>query len=144
MNNKTGLLIFLTLIIADLFNLSAQSQSQDAEDFKPAGRPMLLLFANVHTTFSDNKHLTAFEVNRGFLGYHYSFSEKFSARIVCDATTQSVNGKTLMEGFLRNAYLQFDNGKFLVRGGLINSEHMTVADRLWNYRYVAKSLMLRV
>lgn len=141
MNDRIRLLIFLGLITADLFNVSAQSPAQNPDGFAPSGKPLFVLFSDVHTTFSDSKHLTAFEVNRGFLGYEYSFSKNFSGRIVYDATAQSVNGKTLMEGYLRNAYLQFDNGIILIRGGLINSEHMMVADRLWGYRYVAKSLI---
>lgn len=129
--------MFLTTTI----KVSAQEAGMQKEEFKPSGKPLFVMFANIHTTFSDNKYLTAFEVNRGFLGYDYSFSKQISARIIYDATAQTVNGTVLMQGYLRNAYIQYDNGSIQLRGGLVSSEHLAILDKQWNYRYIARSLI---
>jgi hypothetical protein len=131
----------LMILFASAINeVSAQEQVAQKEEFKPSGKPLFVMFTNIHTTFSDNKYLTAFELTRGFVGYDYSFSRQLSARIIYDATAQTVNGNVMMQGYLRNAYLQFDNGTLQLKGGLIPSEHLSLADRLWNYRYIARSL----
>ena len=41
-------------------------------------------------------------------------------------------------GYLRNAFLQYDNGKLTLRGGLIGVEQLSMADKFWNYRYISK------
>ncbi len=136
---KRGTCLFALLVL--FASISVKLSAQETAEFKPSGKPLFVMFTNLHTTFSDNKYLTAFEVNRGFLGYDYSFSKQLSGRIIYDATTQTVNGKTIMQGYLRSAYLQYDNGVFELKGGLIPSEHLSIVDRLWNYRYIARPLI---
>jgi hypothetical protein len=118
-----------------------RATAQDTVRFKPSGKPVFLVFSNIHTTFSDNKYLTAFELTRGFLGYEYSFSKKLSGKIIYDATSQTVNSTLIMQGYLRNAYLQYDNGKVIIRGGLIGTEQLLVIDKLFNYRYITRPLI---
>jgi len=141
MKKVTYLIALLLFIILATSKVSAQEAEEQKEEFKPSGKPLFVMFTNVHTTLSDNKYLTAFEVNRGFLGYDYSFSRQLSGRIIYDATTQTVSGKVMMQGYLRSAYLQYDNGVFQLKGGLIPSEHLAIADKLWNYRYIARPLI---
>jgi len=116
----------------------AQETAQPAEEFKPSGKPIVLVFANIHNTFSDGGNATSFEINRAFLGYDYSFSKTFSARVIYEATAQTVPSGIMMMGYLRNAYLQYDNGKLLVRGGIITPEQMIVWERFWNYRFIVR------
>jgi hypothetical protein len=138
MKKTLNLLILLAIFVAQITDVKAQDASQSTEEFKPSGKPVVLIFANVHNTFSDGKNLTAFEVNRGFFGYDYSFSRNFSAKFFYDATAQTVNGSVLLQGYLRNAYLQYSNDKITLRGGLITPEQMVMYEKLWNYRYVAR------
>jgi hypothetical protein len=137
MRNLAKYLILMALCTIPVLRTTAQ----DTVKFKPSGKPVFLIFANVHTTFADNKNLTAFELTRGFLGYEYSFSKKISGKILYDATSQTVNSTLIMQGYLRNAYLQYDNGKVLIRGGLISPEHLAVVDRLFNFRYLTRPLI---
>jgi hypothetical protein len=58
-----------------------------------------------------------------------------------DGFTQVINGKMMITGYLRNAYIQYDNGKLLMRGGLIGSEQLSNAERFFNYRYIARPTM---
>jgi|WetSurMetagenome_2_1015567.scaffolds.fasta_scaffold00489_2 hypothetical protein len=141
MRKEYYLCALIVLFTSVTVEVSAQDQAAQKEEFKPSGKPFFVMFTNIHTTFSDNKYLTAFELNRGYLGYDYSFSRQISARIIYDATAQTVNGNVMMQGYLRNAFLQFDNGTFQFKGGLIPSEHLFLADKLWNYRYIARPLI---
>ncbi|NTU43318.1 MAG: hypothetical protein HGA78_09785, partial [Nitrospirales bacterium] len=43
-------------------------------------------------------------------GYDYAFAKTVSSRVMFYATTQTVGGKVIMTGYLRNAYLQYDDG----------------------------------
>lgn len=130
---KTLCLLTLITVFSSSF-LSAQTN----EEFKPGGKIFGLLFSNFHTTFSDRSNTSAFEVTRSYLGFDYAFSKTFSSRILYDGTTETINGKTIYTGYLRNAYLQFDNSTVAIRGGLIGAEQISVMDRLWNYRYITK------
>ncbi len=98
--------------------LSLSAGAQETEEFKPSGKLFGLLFADYHNTFSGGDSVTVFQVTRSYLGYDYAFSKTVSSRVMFDATTQTVSGKVMITGYLRNAYLQYDDGKFTLRGGL--------------------------
>jgi len=128
-------------ILAVSASLAISASAQDPEEFKPSGKVFGLLFADYHNTFSDGKSLPVFQVTRSYLGYDYSFSKTVSSRVMFDGFTQVINGKMMITGYLRNAYLQYDNGKLLIRGGLIGSEQLSNAEKFFNYRYIAKPTM---
>jgi len=132
-------LFALSIIIA--LAVSPCMKAQETEEFKTSGKIFGLMFADYHNTFSGGKSVSVFEVTRSYLGYDYSFSKTISGRIMYDATAQSVGGKTIMTGYLRNAYLQYDNGKLTLRGGLIGVEQISVTDKFWNYRYISKPII---
>jgi len=138
MNKALTLIVVFVLVLSTGSWVSGQDTLQVQEGFKPSGKPVVLIFANVHHTFSDGDDLTSFEVTRGFLGYDYSLSKKFSAKVLYDATSQTENGSVILESYLRNAYLQYTSGTITVRGGIIPAEQLKVWESLWNYRYIAK------
>jgi hypothetical protein len=128
------LLLISVFTLATTLTISAQ----ETEQFKPSGNMFGLLFADFNNTFSGGKNVPVFEVTRTYLGYNYAFSKKFSGRILFDATTQTIGGKTILSGYLRNAYIQFDDGKITLRGGLIGAEQISMADKFWGYRFITK------
>lgn len=113
-------------------------QAQETDQFKPSGKIFGLLFADYHTTFSGGKNVPVFEITRSYFGFDYNFSKTIMSRVMYDGMTQTVNGKTLYAGYLRNAYLQYDNGKLTLRGGLLGVEQISMADKFWNYRFITK------
>ncbi|HUW91868.1 MAG TPA: hypothetical protein VMV74_01790 [Bacteroidales bacterium] len=125
------------LVLAATLSVSAQ----DTEQFKPSGNLFGLLFADFNNTFSGGENVPVFEVTRSYFGYNYGFSKKVSGRILFDATTQTVGGKMILSGYLRNAYIQFDDGTITLRGGLIGAEQISMGDKFWGYRYITKSLI---
>ncbi|MBE0667641.1 MAG: hypothetical protein IH593_08200 [Bacteroidales bacterium] len=131
---KALLLLISALTVATTLNVSAQETDQ----FKPSGNLFGLLFADFNNTFSGGRNVPVFEVTRSYLGYNYAFSNKFSGRILFDATTQTVGGKMILSGYLRNAYIQFADATITLRGGLIGAEQISMADKFWGYRYITK------
>ncbi|MGB8356979.1 MAG: hypothetical protein WCD55_00035 [Bacteroidales bacterium] len=116
-------------------------QAQETDQFKPSGKIFGLLFANYHTTFSGRENVSVFEVTRSYLGFDYSFSRTIMSRVMFDGMTQTIDGKLISTGYLRNAYLQYDNGKLTLRGGLIGVEQLSTTEKFWNYRYIIKPPM---
>jgi len=127
---------FQLFFIATVLSGATGVKAQDTEDFKPSGRLFGLLFTNYHNTFSGGRSIAVFEVNRAFFGYDYAFSKTISGRILYDGTAQVYSGKSMITGYLRNAYLQYDNGKITVRGGLITPEQVLILEKFWTYRYL--------
>ncbi|MCU0378882.1 MAG: hypothetical protein MUC78_11560 [Bacteroidales bacterium] len=130
---------YLIILVVSAVSLSVSAQ--EIEEFKPSGKVFGLLFADYHNTYSEGENLPVFQVTRSYLGYDYSFSKTVSSRVMFDGFTQVINGKMMITGYLRNAYLQYDNGKLLMRGGLIGSEQLSNAEKFFNYRYIAKPTM---
>jgi hypothetical protein len=116
-------------------------KAQESDQFKPSGKIFGLLFANYHTTFSSGENISVFEITRSYLGFDYSFSKTIMSRVMFDGMTQTIDGKIISTGYLRNAFLQYDNGKLTLRGGLIGVEQLSTTEKLWNYRYVIKPPM---
>lgn len=128
---------YLLFVAVSAF-VTLSAGAQEPGDFKPSGKVFGLLFADYHNTYSEGENVPVFQVTRSYLGYDYSFSKTVSSRVMFDGFTQVINGKMMITGYLRNAYLQYDNGKLLMRGGLIGSEQISVAEKFFNYRYIAK------
>jgi hypothetical protein len=130
-------LIFVLLSTVFLLPVKAQESDQ----FKPSGKIFGLLFADYHTAFSGGGNISVFEITRSYLGFDFYFSKTLMSRVMYDGMTQTINGKIISTAYLRNAYLQYDNGKLTVRGGLIGVEQLSMADKFWNYRYITKPPM---
>jgi len=128
----------LSVALGILMLMTVSAAAQESDEFKPSGKFFGLLFSNYHTSFSGGENNSAFEVTRSYFGYDYSFSKEISSRIMYDGTTEVINGKTIYSGYLRNAYLQYDNKKFMIRGGLIGAEQIAMMDKIWGYRFVTK------
>ena len=111
--------ILIFLLLSALFDMPVQAQ--DSDQFKPSGKIFGLLFTDIHTTFSEGE-ISGFEITRSYLGFDFSFSKTIMSRVMYDGMTQTVNGKIMSIGYLRNAYLQYDNGSLTLRGGLIGAE----------------------
>ncbi len=129
---------YLSSALGFLVLTSVAALSQESDDFKPGGKLFGMLFANYHTTFEGGENNAAFEVTRSFLGFDYLFSEKLSTRIMYDGTTEVINGKTIYSAYLRNAFIQYDDGRVLIRGGLIGIEQISVTEKIWGYRFLAR------
>jgi hypothetical protein len=104
----------LALILAGL-SFSALLSAQEAEAFKPGGKPEIRIFSSLNSAFTDGENHTKFDVTRAYLGYNYNFTKNLSGRIVYDAANPTV-GKLQFTGMLKFAYLKYQTDKWTISG----------------------------
>lgn len=124
-------LIFISLITTGF-------AQENIEDFKPNGKPIVLIFPNFNTEFSDGETHPEFGLTRAYLGYEYNFSKQFYAKIVMDFGDPKA-GSYQMVGFLKNAYIQYTNNKLTAYLGVISTTQFKVSEKIWGYRYIDKT-----
>jgi len=114
------------------------SPAQDAEAFKPGGKPEARIFSSLNTSFSDGENHSQFDLGRAYFGYSYNFSKKLSGRVVYDVADPSV-GKLKFTGMLKFAYLKFTAGKWTISGGMIPLPEYDFGDKKWGHRYIYRT-----
>lgn len=128
----------LCILLIALSGFSTLAKSQ-GDQFKPSGKPFMKIFSNYHSTFSGSEVANAFELNRLYLGYEYSFSENFSAKANFDIGDPGNDSKLQMTAYVKNAYVKYKEGGFSINFGLISTTQFKVQEKFWGYRYVEKS-----
>lgn len=129
--------ILLSLIA--ILSISLVSFSQEVkETFKPNGKPVIRIFSNVNSTFSDGDSQTSFDLTRVYLGYEHNFSENFTGTVVYDVGNPGT-GKFELTGFVKNAYLGYEKDKLSIDFGMISTTQFKVQEGFWGYRYMEKS-----
>lgn len=129
-------IFFLILILSGIF-ISGFSQDSSNE-FKPNGKPLALIFSNFHTTITDSKTFSQFQIRRAYLGYEYNFSENWYGKLVLEVGNPGV-GKFQAAAFLKNAYFRYRKDKFSASFGMISTTQFKVSEKIWGYRYILKS-----
>jgi hypothetical protein len=131
---QTRLSITIVFLIFALTN----TFSQEETPFSPNGKPIVLIFTNINTSFNQEGSSRSIELSRAYLGYEYFFSKTLSSRINIDIGDPGV-GKLQMTAFIKNAYLLYKNSGFSARFGMIGTDQYSLLEKQWGYRYVYKS-----
>ena len=125
------------------FLMVFRGYSQD-EKFEPSGSAFATIFANFHNGFAGAAvDEAAFELVRGYLGYEYTFSPQFYAKINIDVGSPndlSPYSKLRRYAYFKNAYLRFTHNKFQVEFGLIGLKQFKLQEKIWERRYLMKTL----
>lgn len=114
------------------------TKAQDDNSFKPHGKPVFMLYSNVHSTFNRLGKNQAFELTRAYLGYEYYFSPGISTRANIDIADPGTGGLQ-MTAFIKNAFLQYKDDHFTVLAGMIPTYAYNLQEKQWGYRYIAKT-----
>ena len=80
---------------------------------------------------------------RGYLGYEYTFSQEWYAKINLDIGSPndlSPYAKQRRYAYFKNAYLQFSKNKLQVEFGLIGLKQFKLQETVWERRYLMKTL----
>jgi hypothetical protein len=133
MNMKIKFPLLFLLIIS-----AVSTHGQGDAVFSPGGKPVFLVFSNIHSDFNKHGSNEAFELTRVYLGYEYNFSRSLSARINVDAADPKA-GELQLTAYIKNAFLQYKNDKFSGRMGMIGTDEFSVQEKHWGYRYLLKS-----
>lgn len=127
----------LILLLSIITGIDAQ-ETTTSEEFVPFGKPSVKIFTNAHSTFIDGENSSAFEVQRAYFGYNYSFSKNFSTKLTLDVGDPGV-GKLQMTAYLKNAALVYKTNKLEANFGMIGLYGFKIQEKHWGYRYIYKS-----
>jgi hypothetical protein len=126
------ILIVIQAIFSSVFAQTAK------EEFKPNGKPLALIFTHFSTAFTDGKTNPEFGITRAYLGYEYSFSKEWNAKLILDVGDPK-SGTVQFTAFLKNAYIEYKKKHFAGSFGVIATTQFKVAEKIWGLRYIEKS-----
>lgn len=96
------------------------------------------IFFNYHNDLTEGAlQKSAFEIERAYVGYDYSFNNKLSAKVLMDVGKDNGSDYTY---FLKTAQLDYkalDWAKFSV--GMIGLNQFSDQEKNWGYRYIYRS-----
>jgi hypothetical protein len=125
------------VLLLGMLCLTLTTRSQ-TDEFKPGGKPIMRIYSNYHSTFSDGESASAFELTRVYLGYQHQFSKHFSGKAIFDVGDPGV-GKLQMTAYVKNAFLEYEIDGFNANFGMISTTQFKVQEDFWGYRYLEKS-----
>lgn len=132
---KCYLSCFLIVVVFQCF-------SQE-KSFNPSGRPFAVIYANFHQGLTDAaSDESAFELVRGYLGYEYTFTPEFYAKVNLDIGSPedlSEYAKSRRYAYFKNAYLRYTHDKLQVEFGLISLREYKLMEKIWQRRYLMKT-----
>lgn len=118
--------------------LAVVSNAQESTDtFKPNGKPIIRVFTNAHTTFTNGTNTAAFEITRAYLGYEHHFSKELTGTVIMDVGNPGV-GSLQMTAYLKNAFLNYKHNNLSVNFGLMPTTQFKLQEDFWGNRYVEK------
>ena len=122
---------FLSLIFLSTTIFSQTSPTE----FKPSGAPLFKVFWNYHTDLSQNATKTsAFELNRAYLGYQYSYTKALSAKVILDVSNNT--GGSAYTVLLKNAQLDWNlTNDIKLSMGLIGMKQFNDQEEFWGYHF---------
>jgi len=127
------------LVMFSVFGLAISTlNAQEINEFKPSGKPEVLIFTNFHSSFSDGQNVNKFDLTRAYFGYGYNFSPTLSGRVTLDVGNPGT-GRLQMTAHLKYGYLQYQKDKLTVKFGMIGTLGYDVQEKFWGYRYIYKS-----
>lgn len=130
---KTKTIFLLLYFASTIPEIAAQDDAST-----PSGKPLILVFTNLNTSFNREGNNREFEITRAYLGYEHKFSKAFSSRVILDVGDPGAGGLQLT-AFVKNAFLAYETNNFNARIGMIGTDQFSVQEKHWGYRYIYKS-----
>lgn len=127
--------ISITLL---LLSFSIYTWGQESTE-NPKGKVTGKVFFNYHMDETkDAEQSSAFELTRAYLGYQYTFNDKFSATVLLDAGKNSAGSNHT--AFVKNAKLDYKAESWLTLSlGILGLKQFKDQEKFWGYRYIYKS-----
>jgi len=130
------------LLLTLLFTSGFQCFAQD-ENFQASGRPFAVIFANFHQGLTNSaSDESAFELVRGYIGYEYTFTPEFYAKVNLDIGSPedlSEYAKSRRYAYFKNAFLRYTHDQLKVEFGLIGLKQYKLMEKTWGRRYLMKT-----
>lgn len=129
-------LILSTLLLLSITTIFAQEEKK----FSFSGKPIVTIYGNFHAGLGNANKNTGFDLERSYLGYQFSVTEKLGGKVIFDVGPTKVAGSDLERvAYVKNAMLTWKPNKFSLDFGLIGLEQFNIQEKFWSYRYIWKS-----
>ena len=128
---------FIVASIAVCMGITAQAQ--EAKSAEPKGKAIVQAFGNFNADFSKGAESLGFELERAYLGYEYKLDGGLSVKTVMDIGQSGDVSDYHRIAYVKNALVQWKQGKWTVNGGMISTTQFNFQEKFWGYRYVMKS-----
>jgi hypothetical protein len=132
---RISITFMLMFLVATMFGQSAKTSN----DFKPSGAPIVDIYTDFHTNFSNGGSASQFEIGRAYFGYGYKFSPYFSTQVKLDVGNPGVGGLQ-MTAYLKAAEVTYNRDGFKAQFGLIGTSAFGMIEHDWQNRYLFKTL----
>lgn len=111
---------------------------QEKQSFTPNGKAFAKVFWNFHYDMTpDVNQTSAFQIQRSYFGYTYSFTENISTKITFDVGKDDGSAYT---AYLKTAQLDWKiSSPIKLSLGLIGLKQFNDQESFWGYRYIYKS-----
>lgn len=106
------------------------------------GKPITEVFTDFHINFNDTLKHTGFDLNRAYLGYHFTPGGKISGKVIINIGTPEdlASGSTPRRyAYCREASLIWSDQKLTVSFGITGTRIFEFQQRFWGKRYVANT-----
>lgn len=128
---------FMVASIAVCMGAAAQAQEAKAEE--PKGKAIVQTFGNFNADFGKGAEVLGFELERAYVGYEYKLGKGLSVKSVMDIGQSGDVSDYQRMAYIKNALVQWKQGRWTVNGGLISTTQFNFQEKFWGYRYVMKS-----
>lgn len=106
------------------------------------GKPIIKIFANYHHGISDeNSKITAFEIQRAYLGYQHNFDSYWTATVKLDIGSPddvALNSSIKRYAYFKSANIEYRKDRMRFGIGLVDMYHIGFPEKVWGHRYVMK------
>ena len=131
--------ILISVVLAAICLSSFGQQQEEKKKFQIKGQPIVTVFANYHAGIGRANQESGFALDRAYLGYQFSLTEKLSGKVVFDMGSTKVSGSDLERvAYIKNAMLSWKTCNFTLDFGLIGLVQFSVQEKFWGYRYIMK------
>ena len=119
--------ILISVVLAAICLSSFGQKQEEKKKFQIKGQPIVTVFANYHAGIGNANKESGFALDRAYLGYQFSLTEKLSGKVVFDMGSTKVSGSDLERvAYIKNAMLSWKTGNFTLDFGLIGLEQFNV------------------
>jgi len=132
----------LTFFALMLISFGLFADKTDSTTFKPNGSPILKVFFNYHTGVFGKENLASFQVRRAYLGYQYNLTKELNIYLKLDIGSPddvSEFSRIRRYAYFKNAGMRYKKGKITANVGIIDMLQFDLQEKIWGYRYIAKS-----
>lgn len=130
------------ILLIFLISVRCISQEADTAAFRITAKPILRVFANYHMQIGPGDVISAFEVERAYLGYDAQIHPNFQVKINLDIGSPddvSEYSRIRRYAYFKNAALKYTYKWLTSSFGLIDMTHFKLQEEFWGHRYIEKS-----